>query len=45
MMLADADELMRHLLVDLLWKAGIVGVLLAAVVLAAVIIWKRVGRR
>lgn len=45
MMFAEAHELVHHLVVDLLWKVGIVGALLAVVVLTAILIWKRVGRR
>jgi hypothetical protein len=44
MSLADEHDMAAHLLVDLLWKAGIVVVLVVAVVLACVLIARRAGR-
>lgn len=40
--MSTGEELMHHLLVDLLWKVGIVAALLAIGIAAAVAIWKRV---
>lgn len=37
----DGQELMHHVMVELLWKAGIVAALIAIGILAAVVIWKR----
>lgn len=39
----DGQELMHHLMVDLLWKAGIVAIVLVVGIVAAVVIWKRVN--
>ncbi|MDN3460957.1 hypothetical protein [Rhodococcus sp. APC 3903] len=39
---ADGDELMHHLLVDFIWKIGIVAALLLIGIAVAIIIWKRV---
>ncbi|WP_338886350.1 hypothetical protein [Rhodococcus sovatensis] len=39
---ADGDELVHHLLIDFIWKVGIVATLLLVGIAAAIIIWKRV---
>jgi len=39
---ADGNELMHHLLVDLMWKIGIVATMLTIGIAAAIVIWKRV---
>jgi hypothetical protein len=41
---ADDHEVLHHLLVDYLWKLGIVAALVVLCTIATVVIWKRAGR-
>lgn len=41
MILADSDQILTELLLDKLWKAGIVAVVVIVAVIAMVIIWRR----